>query len=99
VGFLIGALGGLLAVGAAWFVGRDRATAAIRSIALPARVARSLLWSSRLERLVADGRDRCHRAVEDLIEAKLAPLTPQISLQVWSQVKPLLAEPRRAPPR
>ncbi len=98
VGFLIGALGGLLAAGAAWLLGRERAAGALRSVALPASVARSLLWPGRLARLVAEGRARCHASVEELIEAKLAPLLPQLSLQIWSQVKPLLAERRGAPP-
>lgn len=96
VGFLIGALAGLGAAGAAWFAGRQRVAGAVRSLDLPARLVRVLLPSGRLERLLADGRRQCQQVVEALVHERLEPLTPEISDQIWTQVKPILAERQRA---
>jgi hypothetical protein len=95
VGFLIGALAGLVAAGGAYLLGQKRATAAIKSIRLPAPVSRALLWPGRLDRLIARGRTQCHDAVEGLVKEKLEPLTPRISDEIWRQVKPVIAERHR----
>jgi hypothetical protein len=96
LGFLIGALAGLGAAGAAWLAGRRHAAGAIRSLDLPARAVRVLIGAGRLERLLASGRAQCQRAVEALVRERLEPLTPEISDQIWTQVKPVLAERQRA---
>jgi hypothetical protein len=94
VGFLIGAVAGLVAVGGAYLVGRERATEAILNTRLPAVLARNVLGTARLDRLIADGRDRCHFAVKQRIGDKLEPLTQQIADQIWTRVRPLLAARR-----
>jgi hypothetical protein len=37
------------------------------------------------------------KEVRELIEARLTPLLPQLSEQIWTRVKPMLAEPPGAP--
>lgn len=91
VGFLIGAVAGLAAVGGAWLVGGERATDAVMGVRLPAPLARVALGTARLERLIGEGRDRCHFAVRERIDEKLEPLTQQIADQIWQRVRPLLA--------
>lgn len=95
VGFLIGALVGLVAAGSAYFVGREKTTAAIKSLRLPGPVLRAALRPRWLDRLIEDGRTRCHDSVAGLIKEKLEPLTPRISDEIWRQVKPVIAERHR----
>jgi hypothetical protein len=91
VGFLIGAVTGLVLVGGAYLVGRERATDAVMNVRLPPIAARTALGTARLERLVAHGRERCHFAVRERIGEKLEPLAQQIAHQIWQRVRPLLA--------
>jgi len=91
VGFLIGALAGALAAGAALLAGRARVAQAVRSASLPAVAVRLALRRARFDRLVARGRERCEASVRELVNAQLGPLTDQLADQVWARVKPLLA--------
>jgi hypothetical protein len=91
IGFLLGALGGALAAGAALVAGRSRVDAAVRGLSLPGPVVRLALRPARFDRLVARGRERCLTSVRELVAAKLEPLTDELADQVWARVKPLLA--------
>lgn len=91
VGFLIGALAGALAAGGALVAGRARVDQVVRSASLPGAVVRLVLRRGRLDRLVAQGRERCAASVRELVAAKLEPLTDELADQVWARVKPLLA--------
>jgi hypothetical protein len=95
VGFLIGGLVGLVIAGGGYFLGRERASGAIKSIALPGRVVRIALRANRLNKLVTDGRSKCHDSVESLIKERLEPVTPQIADQIWTQVKPVIGARHR----
>jgi hypothetical protein len=91
VGFLIGALAGVLAAAGVLVAGRARVNDAVRTTSLPGTVVRLVLRPARFDRLLAQGRERCAASVRELVSAKLAPLTDELADQVWARVKPLLA--------
>ncbi len=95
VGFLIGAVVGFAAAGGAFYLGRDKAAAALKRVRLPAWVAKVILRARRLQRLVDEGRSRCQASVRERIESELEPMTPDIADQVWRKLRPLLAEQYR----
>jgi hypothetical protein len=98
VGWIVGALLGLLAAGAGWWLGRERLSESLRGIALPAAVVRTVLWESRMERLITDGRERCAASVRDLVQRELGSLTPEIADEIWRRLKPVLGEHQRPRP-
>ncbi len=95
VGFLIGALAGLVGAGGAYWLGRDRAAGAVKRIALPGLAVRGLLGQARFTRLVDEGRETCRRAVRDLVQERLDSLAPEIAERIWTDVKPLVGEQAR----
>jgi hypothetical protein len=98
VGWVVGALLGLLAAGAGWWLGRERLTESLRGVSLPATVVRTVLWESRMERLVTDGRERCAASVRELVQRELGSLTPEIADEIWRRLKPVLGEQQRPRP-
>ncbi len=92
IGFVIGALAGIAIGGAAYFMGRDRAERMIKRVALPRMVMRAALSENRLERMIKNGREKCHTSVEGLIKETLNGLLPEIADQIWRKVKPALGE-------
>jgi len=94
VGFLIGAVGGLMAAGAGWWLGREKLAQSMKGIPLPGWVAKGTLW--RLKKIAAEGRDKCHASVKELMGRELETLTPKIAEQIWATVKPLLGERQRS---
>lgn len=95
VAWIVGALAGLLAAGAALWMGRDAVTRGLKQVTLPAIVTRTVLWPSRLEGIVADGRDRCRARVHELVAEELAGLTGDIAAEIWTRIKPVLGEQQR----
>lgn len=95
IGWLVGALAGLLAAGAGWWLGRDALARGLKQVSLPGMVTRTILWQSRLDGIVADGRERCHARVHDLVAGELADLTADIAEEIWTRIKPVLGERQR----
>lgn len=85
VGFVIGALIGLLVGAGAWWWGRERITEQIESISLPGRLVSGVLWQSRFDRLIQDGREKCRAVVGRRVEELLAPLSGRIGAEVWTR--------------
>jgi len=93
VAFVIGAGAGLAVAGAGWWLGREHLTGVLKHAHLPRLLARATLVG--FGRMIAQGRERCRRAVKDIVSRELEPLTPQVAAQIWQGVKPLLAEQHR----
>lgn len=93
VGFVIGALGGLLIAGAGWWLGRDRLAATMKQTRFPSWLVRASLL--RFGSLVDTGREKCRAAVKTVIDRELEPLTPKIAEQIWHSVKPILGDQQR----
>ncbi len=89
IGFLIGAVIGVVAAGAAWHFGKDKITDFVETIDLPAAVIRASLWESRFEKLVEDGRKQCHESVKTQVEEQMNPLVPGIAEEILIQVRRL----------
>lgn len=95
VGFLIGALAGLIGAGGAYWFGRERAVSAVKRVSLPGAVVRGLLWEARFARIIDEGREACRSSVRKLIQERLEPLAPEIAESIWADVKPLVGERAR----
>jgi hypothetical protein len=95
VGFLIGGIGGAAVAAAGWYGGRDRLARGMRRLRLPRPLARIVLRRRALERLVAQGREQCGRAVRERIGAELAPLVPKIAEEIFAKLRASL--PLRPP--
>jgi type IV secretory pathway VirB2 component (pilin) len=89
VGFVIGALIGILVAGAGWWFGREKITEFVESIELPAAVVRTTLWESRFQKLVDDGRKQCYESVKARVEAEMEPMVPRITEEVLLGVRRL----------
>jgi hypothetical protein len=90
IGFLIGALGGLLLAVAGLWAGRQQLEGGLRQLSLPGFVVRTVLREGRFQRIVRSGRESCLAAVRERMQARLEPLTDQLAAEVWKQVKPVL---------
>lgn len=95
VGFVIGAVAGLVGAGGAYLLGRERAAGALRSVSLPAVVVRGVLSAKRFDRLVQEGRESCRRSVRDLVLERLRSLAPELAQRIWTELKPLVGQQRR----
>lgn len=92
VGFLIGAIAGLIVAGGAWWYGREKIAGKLEELTLPASVVRMVLWQSRFEGLIRQGRVKCGEMIESRVREVLSPLTPQIAEQVWLRLQELWTE-------
>jgi hypothetical protein len=95
VGWVIGALGGLAATGVALWAGRSVLRQGIEEVPLPAAVLRVTLWSSRFERIIAEGRKRCSESVRKSLAVDMEPLSEAIGDHVWSGLRIALGEFQR----
>ena len=95
VGFLIGALAGLIGAGGAYWLGRDQAVSVVKRVSLPGVVVRGLLRETRFARIIDEGRETCQRSVRDLVQERLESLAPEIAETIWADVKPLVGERAR----
>ena len=87
IGFLIGAVIGIVAAGAAWHFGRDKLTEFVENIDLPAAVVRATLWESRFQKLVEDGRKQCHQSVKTQVDEQMTPLMPGMAEEILLGVR------------
>jgi hypothetical protein len=92
VGFLIGAIAGLIVAGGAWWYGREKIAGKLEEVTLPASVVRMVLWQSRFDGLIRQGRAKCGEMIESRVREVLSPLTPQIAEQVWLRLQELWTE-------
>jgi hypothetical protein len=91
VGFVVGAASGLVVAGGSYVAGRKRVGQLVKTTALPSALTRLLLSQKRIE----SGRAQCHDGVRRVIDEKLDTLAPEISDEIWRQVRPLLAARHR----
>ena len=99
VGFLIGAVVGLIVSAGVWWFGRDKITEQIESISLPGALVGMVLWQSRFDSLIQQGREKCHDLVKTRVNELLSPLSSRISGEVWTKLGKLWRKDRhRAAP-
>lgn len=96
IGFLIGALIGLVVAAAGLWLGREKITEGVKNVDLPGWITERILWTSRLQRLVVDGRVQCHDSVKKQIDHNLEPLDAKIAEEIWMRMKPLLRKSQGA---
>lgn len=95
VGWIIGAMGGLVLAGVALVAGRDRLRQSVKMVPLPAAALKVALWTGRYERLIAEGRKKCHQSVVESLAVQLDQLAVQIADHVWTGLRPLIGELQR----
>lgn len=99
VGFLIGAIVGLIVGAGAWWFGRDKITEQIENISLPRILLGMVLWQSRFDNLIQQGRVKCHQLVKTRVADLLSPLAVRIGGEVWMRLEELWRKDRnRATP-
>ena len=89
VGFLIGAIVGLILGAGAWWFGRDKITEQIENVSLPASLVGMVLWQSRFDGLIQQGRAKCHDLVKARVGELLSPLSSRIGGEVWTKLEEL----------
>jgi len=95
IGWIVGAVAALVAVGAAFWLGREKLREGMKGVRLPPAVLKVALWPRRYERTIAEGRERSRTAVRDALEAQLEPLSSAIADHIWRALKPLVGELQR----
>jgi hypothetical protein len=89
IGFLIGLVAGAVVAAGAWWLGRDKITETVEHIVLPAAVVRAALWQSRLQRLLAEARQKCEESVCAKVDENLQALIPQITDEILLRLRRL----------
>ncbi len=95
VGWIIGVVAGLLATGTGFILGWQKLRQGIKAVPLPAAAVKAILWKSRYERLVANGRKRCEEAIRETLTVKLDQLSTSISEHLWNRLKVSVGEWQR----
>jgi hypothetical protein len=94
VGFLIGAIVGLIVGVGAWWFGRDKITEQIENVSLPSTLVGMVLWQSRFDGLIREGRVKCHDLVKTRVGELLSPLSSRIGDEVWIKLEELWSQNR-----
>lgn len=95
VGWIIGAVGGIVLASVALFAGRERLRQSVKILPLPAAALKVALWTGRYERLIAEGRKKCHQSVVESLAVHLDQLAVQVADHVWTGLRPLIGELQR----
>jgi Protein of unknown function (DUF2868) len=95
VGWVIGAIGGLVATLGVLTLGRERLRQGIKDIPLPAAALKLAVWKSRYERLIADGRRKCQESVRDSSAAQMDQFSSTIGDQIWNRLRVIIGESQR----
>jgi hypothetical protein len=95
VGWVIGAIGGLVASLGVLTLGRESLRQRIKDIPLPAAALKVGLWSSRYERLIAEGRKKCEESVRGSMAAQMDQFSSTIGDQIWNRLRVIIGESQR----
>jgi hypothetical protein len=98
IGWIIGAIGGLVASVAALTVGRRKLRESLKDVPLPAAVVKTALWPRRFERLIAAGRNKCDDAVRDTLAQHMEQFSSAVADQVWNRLRIVVGESQRPMP-
>lgn len=86
IGFLIGALAGLLFGGGASFLAKDRITDVLKNQKLPGFSTQILIRESKLNRSIEQARLQVYTVIKTEVEEKLVPHEDEISGSILSQI-------------
>ncbi len=86
VGFLIGALAGLLLGGGAAVLAKDKITDVVKNRDFPAFSTQILMRESKLHITIEEGRAEVYRVIRTEIEGKLVPQAEEITNQILSRI-------------
>lgn len=86
VGFLIGALAGLLLGGGASLLAKDKITNAVKNQKFPAFSTQIILRESKLNQTIERGRMQVYTAIKTEIEKKLTPHADEITNQILAKI-------------
>jgi hypothetical protein len=98
IGWLIGAIGALVAAGAGFWLGRAKLREGVKSVPLPSAALKVALWRRRFERVVADGRQTCDASVRASLAGRMQPLAATIADRLWDRLRPVVGELQRPRP-
>jgi hypothetical protein len=95
VAWVIGAVGALLATGAAYALGRDKLRQGIKAVPIPAAILKVAIWNKRYERLIAEGRKKCEESVQESLASQMNQLSSVIADHLWDRLKSIVGELQR----
>ena len=95
IGWIIGAIGGLIASVGALAVGRRKLRESLKDVPLPAAVVKAALWTRRFDRLIAAGRNKCDESVRNTLAQHLEQFSSTVADQVWKRLRTLVGESQR----
>ncbi len=95
VGFLVGALAGLIGAGGVYWLGRNRAVSVVKRVSLPGVAVRGLLREGRVGRSGEEGRETCRRSVRDRVQEGLEALAPEVAERIGADVRARVGERAR----
>ncbi|HEU4343033.1 MAG TPA: DUF2868 domain-containing protein, partial [Candidatus Binatia bacterium] len=95
VGWVIGAIGGLVATFGVLTLGRERLRQGAKDVPLPAAALKLGLWNSRYERLIADGRRKCDESVRNSLAPRMDQFSSAIGDQIWHRLRAIIGESQR----
>jgi gas vesicle protein len=90
VGFIIGALAGLLLGGGASILAKDKITDVVKNQKFPAFSTRFMLRESKMNQTVEEGRVQVYSLIKTQIRDKLAPHINEITHQIISTIGPVV---------
>jgi hypothetical protein len=89
VGFIIGALVGLVIAAGGWWLGRDKITETIENVHCPGWLLRRFLWTSKYEKIIKEGREKTYESVKRQATEKMSPLLPKIADEILEKIQNL----------
>ncbi len=92
VGFIIGAVAGLLLGGSASILAKDKITGAVKNQSFPGFSTRLLLRESKMNRLIEEGRTQVYTLIKKQIEDKMMPHADEITDRILSQISSVREE-------
>jgi hypothetical protein len=95
VGWAIGALGGLIATVGVLTLGRERLQQSVKDVPIPAAALKVALWSSRYNRLIADGRKKCEESVVNSLAVPMNQFSSSIADHLWKRLRAIVGESQR----
>jgi hypothetical protein len=88
VGFIIGALLGVLGGGSAALLAKDKITDTIKGQKIPGFIVRRMLGESKFNRAIEDGRTKVYHSINEQVEKKLLLRKDEFTSRIVSSVAP-----------
>ena len=87
IGFIIGAILGLVAAAGTLWYGKEKIKDATENITIPATILKMVLRESKYNKVINEGRNNIKNSIKEELHLKFEPLLPKISDEIWTGIK------------